>query len=145
MISGIWRLARSWARVLMIMFVFVGQPLSLHASAKDNAMPDEGKLAIEMDPFNLSMFERGRLIGKAAITLTLVVEDQKNSEMIRERMPQIRSDFLGALTILSRQRFDVNKPINPDIVRAYLTPFLSHRIGEGKVGIFVKHALITPT
>lgn len=114
------------------------------AAAQENSMPEEGKLSIDMEPFSFSMFDRGRLVGKVSLTLTLVVQEQSDSEMIRLRQPQIRSDFLGALTILSRQRFKVDKPINPDIVRAYLTPFLNHRIGEGKADVFVKYALISP-
>jgi len=117
---------------------------SIPLQARQGVMPEEGKLAIVMDAFDFSMFTRGRVVGKVSITLTLVVIEQRDSEIIRLRLPQIRSDFLSALTILSRQRFNVNKPIDPDIVTAYLTPFLSHRIGPGKANIFVKHALITP-
>ncbi len=122
--------------------VSVGGLSPLHA--RQGVMPEEGKLAIHMDAYDFSMFSRGRVVGKVSITLTLVVNEQRDSEIIRLRLPQIRSDFLSALTILSRQRFNVNKPIDPDIVTAYLTPFLSHRIGPGKANIFVKHALITP-
>lgn len=107
-------------------------------------MPEEGKLSIDMDPFTFSMFERGRLVGRVSMTLTLVVQEQKDSELVRLRLPQIRSDFFSALTTLSRQRFDVNKPIDPDIVRAYLSQFLNHRLGEGKADVFVKQALIKP-
>ncbi len=117
---------------------------STHLQARQGVMPEEGKLAIDMDAFNFTMFNRGRVVGKVSITLTLVVIKQRDSEVIRLRLPQIRSDFLSALTILSRQRFNVNKPIDPDIVTEYLTPFLNHRIGPGKADIFVKHALITP-
>ncbi len=112
--------------------------------AKDGAMPEEGKLSIDMDPFTFSMFERGRLVGRVSMTLTLVVQEQKDSEIVRLRLPQIRSDFFSALTTLSKQRFDVNKPIDPDIVRAYLSQFLNHRLGEGKADVFVKQALIKP-
>ena len=76
--------------------------------------------------------------------LTLVVQDQRDSEMVRLRMPQIRADFLSALTTLARQRFKINKPIDPDIVRAYLSPFLDYRLGDDKVDVFVKQALIDP-
>lgn len=125
--------------------VFVSAVGSTHVHARQGVLPEEGKLAIDMDAFNFSMFTRGRIVGKVSITLTLVVIEQRDSEVIRLRLPQIRSDFLSALAILSRQRFNVNKPIDPDIVTAYLTPFLEHRIGADKANIFVKHALITPT
>jgi len=132
------------AALLIAGFMTVSAAGLVEATARQGVLPEEGKLAIEMDPFDFSMFTRGRMVGKASLTLTLVVIEQRDSEVIRLRMPQIRADFLGALTILSRQRFNVNKPINPDIVTAYLTPFLAARIGAGKADIFVKHALITP-
>lgn len=133
-------------RTFLIAGFFASSLLAPFAvEARQGVMPEEGKLAIEMDAFDFSMFNRGRMVGKVSLTLTLVVIEQSDSEVIRLRLPQIRSDFLSALTILSRQRFNVNKPIDPDIVTAYLTPFLSNRIGAGKANIFVKHALITPT
>jgi len=138
--------AATGMRLLLLVAVLatVTATVSIPLHARQGVMPEEGKLAISMETFDFSMFSRGRVVGKVSITLTLVVIEQRDSEIIRLRLPQIRSDFLSALTILSRQRFNVNKPIDPDIVTAYLTPFLSHRIGPGKANIFVKHALITP-
>lgn len=115
------------------------------AHAIEGETPDEGKLTINMAPFNFQLLERGRQKGKVVIDLTLVVQEQKDSELIRQRLPQIRSDFLGALTSLSHHRFKVNRSIDPDLVTAYLTPFLVNRVGEGKAMVFVQYALITPT
>lgn len=136
----LWRIGASLLFALMLMAAF-----QLPVTAEDsNAMPEEGKLSIDMDPFNFPLFDRGRTTGRVSLMLTLVVQDQRDSERVRLHMPQIRSDFLSALTSLSRQRFKVNKPIDPDIVRAYLSPFLNYRLGEGKVDVFVKQALINP-
>ncbi len=128
------------ALVLLLVSVLVGPPLF----AQDGAMPQEGKLAIDMEPFTFPMFERGRLVAKVSMTLTLVVRESGYAEAVRLRLPQIRSDFLGALTTLSRQRFNVNKPIDPDIVRVYLSQYLNYRLGEGKADVYVKQALINP-
>lgn len=119
--------------------------ISASSAQDDGSMPEEGKLAIDMDPFDFPMFNRGRMVGRVSMILTLVVQEQRDSELVRLRMPQIRSDFLGALTTLSRQRFNVNKPIDPEIVRAYLTPFLGYRLGDGKADVYVKQALIKPS
>ncbi len=117
-----------------------------YANAWDEgSAPEEGKLAIDMDPFDFPMFTRGRMVGRVSMTLTLVVQEQRDSELVRRRMPQIRSDFLGALTTLSRQRFNVNKPIDPEIVRAFLTQYLDYRLGEHKAEVYVKQALIKPS
>ena len=134
------RLGASFLLVLMLLAAFQLPVLA----EDDNSMPDEGKLAIDMDPFDFPLFDRGRRTGRVSLLLTLVVQEQGDSERVRLHMPQIRSDFLSALTSLSRQRFKVNKPIDPDIVRAYLSPFLNYRLGDGKVDVFVKQALINP-
>lgn len=115
------------------------------SAAQDGAAPEEGKLAIDMAPFNFALLERGHQRGKVVINLTLVVQEQRDSEMIRLRLPQIRADFLGALTSLSKHNFKVNRSIDPDIVTGYLTPFLESRIGRDKAKVYVQYAMITPT
>lgn len=115
-----------------------------YAGQEQGAMPEEGKLTINMAPFDFSLIQRGRLQGKVSLSLTLVVENQRDSEMIRARLPQVRSDFLNGLTSLSRQRFNVNRPIDPDVVTTFLTPYLNHRLGEGKARVYVQHAQIKP-
>ena len=142
------RLNMRCVQIAFVLMCMVPVAVPVHAVGMglgQEALPEEGKLAIEMAPYDFSLIQRGRLQGKVSLTLTLVVQDQRHAEMIRARLPQIRSDFLGGLTTLSRQRFNVNKPIDPDIVTAFLTPYLSHRVGEGKARVYVKHALIKPS
>ena len=129
---------------LFAIFIMCGFLCSGLRAEEPATLPAEGKLAIEMAPYDFSLIQRGRLRGKVSLTLTLVVEKQRDSEMIRQRLPQIRSDFLNGLTTLSRQRFNVNRPIDPDVVTAFLMPYLNHRVGEGKARVYVKHAQIKP-
>jgi hypothetical protein len=131
--------------IILVVSGVLFQPVSIaRAYLEEGGIPEEGKLRIDLNPFDFSMIHRGQLKGMVSLTLTLVIQDQSDSEMIRERLPQIRADFLSALTTLSRQRFDVNRPIDPDIVRAFLTPYLDHRLGANKVQVYVKHAMIKP-
>lgn len=141
-ISGLAQLGFAW---LLLLFAALTVSVSAASAQDDGEVPEEGKLAIDMEPFDFPMFNRGRMVGKVSMTLTLVVQEQRDSEDVRLHMPQIRSDFLGALTTLSRQRFNVNKPIDPEIVRAYLTQFLDYRLGEHKADVYVKQALIKPS
>lgn len=103
-----------------------------------------GKPKIAMAPFNFSLIKQGRVHGKVTIHLTLVIEENGSHEEVRRRLPQVRSDFNSALTVLARQRFSVTKPINPDIVKAYLTPYAVKRLGDDVVSIYVHQALIEP-
>ncbi|MBO6504491.1 MAG: hypothetical protein JJ850_03805 [Kordiimonadaceae bacterium] len=140
--SSVTGLAFAW---LFLLFAAMIVSVSAVSAQDAGEMPEEGKLAIDMEPFDFPMFNRGRMVGKVSMTLTLVVQEQRDSEDVRLHLPQIRSDFLGALTTLSRQRFNVNKPIDPEIVRAYLTQFLDYRLGEHKADVYVKQALIKPS
>jgi len=103
-----------------------------------------GKPTLDMKPFNFSVIKRGIVEGKATLQLALMTENTTDFEFVRSRLPQIRSDFNTALSVLSQQHFNVNRPIDPDVVKAYLTPYLDHRLGKGKAEVFVKQALIHP-
>ncbi|MCJ9428086.1 hypothetical protein [Kordiimonas marina] len=99
---------------------------------------------IDMTPFKFSLIKRGRVRGKVSVTLTLVVNKSDDMKYIRLHQPQLRSDFLTALTILANQQIDPNRPIDPDIISAYLTPYADYRLGTGKVTVYVKEAMVTP-
>lgn len=103
-----------------------------------------GKPTLDMKPFNFSVIKRGIVEGKATLQLALMTENTEDFEFVRSRLPQVRSDFNTALSVLSQQHFNVNRPIDPDVVKAYLTPYLDHRLGKGKAEVFVKQALIHP-
>tara|TARA_R110002096_G_scaffold274283_3_gene468095 strand:+ start:1047 stop:1466 length:420 start_codon:yes stop_codon:yes gene_type:complete len=107
-------------------------------------VPSEGKHKIVFDPFYLSLMKRGRVLGQVDLRLVLVLHEGNDYEEIANMTPQIRSDFTIALTDLARKVFDVNRPIDPDLVSAYLTPFVDRRIGRDRVDVFVQHALIEP-
>ncbi len=103
-----------------------------------------GKPKLEMSPFNFSVIKRGIVEGQATLQIVLVMENTQDFEVVRSRLPQVRSDFNTALSMLSRQTFQVNRPIDPDIVKAYLTPYIDARLGVGMAEVFVKQALIHP-
>lgn len=107
-------------------------------------VPSEGKHKISFAPFYLSLMKRGRVLGQVDLRLVLVLHEGNDYEEIANLVPQIRSDFNIALTDMARRVFDVNRPIDPDLVSAYLTPFVDRRIGRDRVDVYVQHALIEP-
>ncbi len=133
---------RPFLLYILMAFTFLAPFSCLYAAEEEKA--EYGKPKIDMAPFNFSLIKRGRVEGKVTIQLTLVIEENGSHEDIRLRLPQIRSDFNTALTVLARQRFSVTQPINPDIVKAYLTPYAIRRLGQKAVSIYVEQALIEP-
>ncbi|UTW59275.1 hypothetical protein KFE96_02905 [Kordiimonas sp. SCSIO 12603] len=106
--------------------------------------PEEGKHKVELMPFTFTMQKRGRLIGKVTVQVVLEVQDASKIEYVKQRVPQIRADFNLVLSELSRVRFDINRPIDPDLVQQYLTPYADYRMGKDVVKVYLKQALIEP-
>lgn len=105
---------------------------------------DEGKLKITFSPFHISVFSRGQVRGSADIQIVLQLINNSDYEALNSLKPQLRADITAALSTLSRKRWNVNRPIDPDIVSMYLKPFVDHRIGAGRVEVYVLRALINP-
>ncbi|UTW55605.1 hypothetical protein [Kordiimonas sp. SCSIO 12610] len=99
---------------------------------------------IQVDPIQFSLYQRGRITGQVTIQLVLEVLDPSDVEPIKERLPQIKSDFVSALIALSKHYFDVNKPLQADLIAGYLKPFAARRLDGEKVNIFVVQATINP-
>ncbi|MBL4838309.1 MAG: hypothetical protein JKY34_12110 [Kordiimonadaceae bacterium] len=129
--------------VLVCVLMLLVIPSGAFAEEGSEAL-NEGKHKINFNPFHLSLFKRGRVVGQAELRIVLQLEDGDDYEEFNNIKTQIRADFTSALTELARIRFDVNRPINPDVVKAYLTPFADYRLGEGRVQIYVMHATIEP-
>lgn len=103
-----------------------------------------GAQRITMAPMNISLFESNRLAARINIELILVVQDLKNVADIKARLPQLRSDFLTALNQLARDRFSVDRPLEPDLIKLYTLAFAEQRLGPGVVDVFVHQAYIQP-
>jgi len=130
----------------LIKYIAISALLSLafaipSVSAQETQEPSE----LELDPFNVSIYRNGRVEGQVTVILRLETKDPSELSSITERLPQIRADIFTGLTELARQYFDVNKPIQPDLVRDYLLFFIDQRLGEGKVDLFVVQAGVNPT
>lgn len=123
---------------------FLSWPVFAQDEETEGEVPTEGKHRIAFEPFNISLLKRGRVVGQVDLRLVLVLHNGNEYEEINNLVPQIKSDFTVALTDLARKVFDVNRPIDPDLVSAYLTPFVDRRLGRGRVDVFVQHALIEP-
>lgn len=105
---------------------------------------DEGKLKITFEPFHLSLLDRGRVRGTVDIQLVLQLHENTDYDKLNAIKPQLRADITSALSTLARQRWSLTRPIDPDIVSAYLKPFIDHRVGGDKLDIYVVQALINP-
>ncbi|WP_308910880.1 hypothetical protein [Pseudokordiimonas caeni] len=135
------RVPRAWALALCLP---VFGPASMPAMAEEKA-EEAPKPYIDLAPIYLSVLNKGRVIGVVTLELVLEVKDPAHdSAMVTERLRQIEGDFAAAGMEMARQVFRVDRPIDPDLVSAYLTPYVERRLGPGKVNVLVKQALIRP-
>lgn len=112
--------------------------------AAEEDLLDEGKHKITFKPFHLSIMKKGRVRGNVDIQLVLQLNDNKDYESLNALKPQLRADIAAALSTLARRRWRVTKPIDPDIVSDYLTPFIAQRVGADRLNVYVLQALINP-
>jgi len=112
--------------------------------ATEEELLDEGKHKITFKPFHLSILKKGRVRGTADIQLVLQLHENRDYEELNALKPQLRADIAAALSTLARRRWRVTKPIDPDIVSGYLTPFIEQRVGPGRLNVYVLQALINP-
>ena len=135
---------RTLLALSLALLTILSCPVAAQEGHGDADPSEVGKPKIEMDPFNFSVIKRGVVEGRATLHLVLVMDSGDEMETVRLHLPQIRSDFNTALAVLARQNFVVNRPIDPDVVKAYLTPYLDYRIGAGRAEVFVTQAMIRP-
>ncbi|WCL54435.1 hypothetical protein [Gimibacter soli] len=136
----------SWRRVALAVALCLPAvmiaPLPVWAAEKAEEAPQP---YIDLAPIYLSVLNKGRVIGVVTLELVLEVKDPAHdSAQITERLRQIEGDFAAAGMEMARQVFRVDRPIDPDLVVAYLTPYAERRLGPDKVNVLVKQALIRP-
>lgn len=126
------------------MFAVSAEYMPVFARTLLQDTPEEGKHKVDLLPFTFTMQKRGRLVGKVTVLVTLEVQDASKVEYVKQRVPQVRADFNMVLSELSRVRFDVNRPIDPDLVQQYLAPYADYRMGKDVVKVYLRQALIEP-
>ncbi|GHF14178.1 hypothetical protein GCM10017044_05340 [Kordiimonas sediminis] len=104
---------------------------------EDTEAAEQAVSVFEMQPITFNMKQRSGGRGVVTINLALEILNDTPLEEVTYREPQLKADFGAALVALSRQAFSVDRPIDPNLVTAYLTPFADRRLGKGAVKIYV--------
>lgn len=130
--------------LLLVVFMSFNWPLSstLAQEAEEGAPEEKPQASVDMDPLSVSILDSGRLVGRLNVTLVLETRGDNHSVRIKQRMPQIRSDFLAGLSQLARARFSTTQPVSPRLIKQYLKLIADRRLGEDTVEVFVVDAHI---
>ena len=141
---------------LSFLLVFIALSIALSISfsvavAQDAEGGEDGKEdnkdviyenRIEMEPFNISLFEGSRIAGRFNVRIVVEVAEGVDSVSAKQKVPQMRADFVIALSQLARVGFRVDRPIDPNLISDYLKRFAEERIGKGQVEIYVLEAYV---
>ena len=97
-------------------------------------------------PLNFSVIRKGRVRGTVSIVPVLVIVDPTEAEIteLTKLMPLLRSDLMMVSSLLSKKRFRVNRPIDPDFVARHFQNRVDQRIGKGRIKIYIQDAIIRP-
>lgn len=146
MAVGIKHIGVSLIASVMLAAFAVAMVTSSSALAQDEGPkgPDVAKHRIPLDPFIFNLEVRGRVKGVLNLELVLEVVEDSDFEIIEQRIPQLRSDLLTAMTTLVRDRITYNKPVNPDLISVFLQPVMDRRFGRHAVNIYVANAYVDP-
>jgi len=125
--------------------------MAQEASTTDTASQEENDTTaaqpagrIELAPFVIPIFRNHRQVGRANIELIVEVTDSSQLVDIKKRLPQMRADFLTALSQLSKEQFRIDRPIEPDLVRYITNVYADRRFGKNAVSVFVKQDYLEP-
>lgn len=125
--------------------------------AQDSEEIDEAEEAEEEDilnnnttlpikTLNFSIIKKGRVRGTVSIVPILIITHPTDNEIneLNRLIPLIRSDLMAVANLLSKRRFRINRPIDPDLVATHFQNRLDKRIGKGRIKVYIQDAVIRP-
>ena len=101
---------------------------------------------LEIKTLNFSIIKKGRVRGTVSIVPTLVITHPTDDEIneLDRLIPLIRSDLMAVANLLSKRRFRINRPIDPDLVAFHFQNRVDKRLGKGRIKIYIQDAVIRP-
>ena len=141
--------AAFWAAAVTVASIGLGvaMPACAAVAAAEEETPkgpDAARHRIPLDPFIFNLEVRGRVKGVLNLELVLEIVEDSDFEDVEQRIPQLRSDLLTAMTTLVRDRITYNTPVNPDLISIFLQPVMDRRFGRHAVNVYVANAYVDP-
>ncbi len=142
-----------FALIGSVMFIQAVMPLN-STYAQDSEETDESQeeeildynTILEIKTLNFSIIKKGRVRGTVSIVPILIVTHPTDNEIneLNSLIPLIRSDLMAVANLLSKRRFRINRPIDPELVAFHFQNRVDKRIGKNRVKIYIQDAVIRP-
>lgn len=139
-----------------MMFAQAAVPLSVINSiyAQDSEEGDKAEeediisynSTIEIKTLNFSIIKKGRVRGTVSIVPVLIIKHPTDDEIneLNSLIPLIRSDLMAVANLLSKRRFRINRPIDPDLVAFHFQNRVDKRLGKDRIKVYIQDAVIRP-
>lgn len=122
---------------------------SIHAQDSEGAEEEdiqEYNSSLPIKTLNFSIIKKGRVRGTVSIVPILLVKHPTDDEIdeLTSLIPLIRSDLMAVANLLSKRRFRINRPIDPNMVASHFQNRVDKRLGKDRIKIYIQDAVIRP-
>lgn len=126
--------------ILCIFLLSVGPGVASAAEGSSSAEP----IFIEFEPFSVSVIQNSRVAGFLSIAFDLAVEDEATIQQVERLRPRLRDAVVRILSRVASSRLDVSRPVDVDLVRAYVQKAIDGVIGPGKAQVLMEIVSLQP-
>lgn len=103
-----------------------------------------GPIFIEFEPFSVSVIQRTRIAGFLSVAFSLAVEEEAVIQRVERLRPKLKDAIVRILSRVASSRLDVNRPVDVDLVRAYVQAAVDGVIGAGKARVLMSTVSLQP-
>lgn len=105
---------------------------------------DAGPIFMEFAPFSVSVIQRAQIAGYLSVAFDLAVEEEAVVQQVERLRPKVRDAVLLILTRVASSRLDVTRPVDVDLIRAYVQKAVNNVLGAGKAQVLMAIVSLQP-
>lgn len=101
-------------------------------------------LFIEFTPLSVSVIQRTRVAGFLSVAFNLVVESEEAAAHVERLRPRLRDAIVRILSRVANSRLDINRPVDVDLIRAYVQMAVDGVLGAEKARVLMQTVSLQP-
>ncbi|MCH8862091.1 MAG: hypothetical protein IID51_06235 [Proteobacteria bacterium] len=105
---------------------------------------DSEPLFIEFTPLSVSVIQRTRVAGFLSVAFNLVVENEEAAAHVERLRPRLRDAIVRILSRVANSRLDINRPVDVDLIRAYVQMAVDGVLGAEKARVLMETVSLQP-
>lgn len=127
------------AFLILVFFSLAGIP----AMASEEKKPDTGLMSyIEVPPFVVTMYRRGRPKGNMTVLARLKLDDDEKFTMAKKYLPRLNSGYVIETSRLSHDYFDVERPVSAVVLGNALQVVTNRILGHNDARLLISNIIV---